>query len=75
MNIIEHLKKLKVYENEHLTAINGNIARLARELVRRRKIEKTWIRNCRTFVKVKVDGEVKVYGIDNIRELDRFNST
>ena len=36
----EHPKRLKVYVNEHLTAKNVNIARLARDLVRRHKIEK-----------------------------------
>ena len=69
------LKELKVYVNEHLTNKNGNIAKQARELVRRRRIEKTWIRNCKTFVKATIDGESKVYGIGNIRDLDRFSST
>ena len=69
------LKTLRVYVNEHLTSKNGKIAARARELMRRNRIEKTWIRNCRTFIKTNTNGEHKVYGIGNINELERFENS
>ena len=67
------LSGTEVYLNEHLTSKNGAISKRARELKRQRKIEKTWIRNCKIFVSVLINDESKVFSINSIDELNRFN--
>ena len=62
----------KVYINEHLTHKNAEIAKKARQLRRQKKIENTWTRNCKVFVKVKIGGNSKVMAIKSIDELDSF---
>ena len=37
--------------NEHLSEKNGHLAKQARELMRNKKIKKTWTKNYRVFVR------------------------
>ena len=67
------LSETDVYVNEHLTSKNGAISKRARELKKQRKIEKTWIRNCKIFIAVNINGESKVHCINSMDELNRFN--
>ncbi|KAK1892334.1 Gag polyprotein [Dissostichus eleginoides] len=55
-------KKLKgtgIYINEHLTKRNADIARTARDLRKRNKIEATWTRDCKIFIKTN-EGKVSI---------------
>ena len=65
-------KKLNVYINEHLTTKNSEIAKKARDLRRQKRIINTWTRNCKVFVKIKVNDDEKVMMIKNINELDNI---
>lgn len=51
------LKNTGIYLNEHLTSKNGGIAKAARDLRKQNKIDSTWTRNCKVFVKM-LDGTV-----------------
>ncbi|KAK1906207.1 Glutamyl-tRNA reductase [Dissostichus eleginoides] len=55
-------KKLKgtgIYINEQLTKSNTDIARTARDLRKRNKIEATWTRDCKIFIKTN-EGKVSI---------------
>ena len=55
VNVMRSTKKLrgtKIFINEHLTKKNAGIARAARELRRNGKIESTWVKDCKVFIKV-----------------------
>lgn len=47
------LRGSDVYLNEHLTKKNANIARQARILKKQNKIQATWTRNCKVWIKFK----------------------
>lgn len=54
VNVLKWGKKLRgtnVYVNEHLTAKQANLAKTARLLRKQGKIQSTWTRNCKIFVK------------------------
>ncbi|KAF3861161.1 hypothetical protein F7725_001416 [Dissostichus mawsoni] len=55
-------KKLKgtgIYINEHLTKRNADIAKTARDLRKRNKMEATWTRDCKIFIKTN-EGKVSI---------------
>ena len=63
-----------IYINEHLTAKNNMIAKKARELKRKAIIEKTWVKNCKVFIKYKADnGDYKVMFVKNLDVLNAFS--
>jgi len=65
-------KKLKgsgIYINEHLTKRNADIAKAARDLRREGKINSTWIRDCKVFVKC---NEGKVQILRDMADLAQF---
>lgn len=62
------LKNTDVYLNEHLTTKNANIARQARQLRKNKKIQSTWTRNCKVFVKTNATA-TKAAEIIMVREL------
>lgn len=65
-------KKLKgtgIYINEHLTKRNADIARTARDLRKRNKIEATWTRDCKIFIKT---NEGKVSIVKDSEDLSTF---
>lgn len=67
------LRGTDVYVNEHLTRKNGEIAKKARLLKKQNKIQGTWVRNCKIFIKLNGSPEeAKVIVIRNLNELDRF---
>ena len=76
INILQHAKQLKgsnIYINEHLTKQNAAIAKEARVLRKQKKIESTWTRNCRVFIKFSPDGEhSKIAAVTNLDELKKF---
>ena len=51
------LKGTGIYVNEHLTKRNADLARAARELRKAGKIQSTWTRDCKVFIK---NGEGKI---------------
>ena len=77
INILQQAKQLKssnIYINEHLTKQNAAIAREARVLRKQQKIESTWTRNCRVFIKFSLDGEhSEIAAVANVDELKKFN--
>lgn len=68
------LKGTEVYINEHLTKKNADIARKARILRKQNKIQATWARNCKIFIKLhgSTPETSKVLLIRDITELDKF---
>ncbi|KAK7152537.1 hypothetical protein R3I93_010685 [Phoxinus phoxinus] len=68
------LKGTEVYINEHLTKKNADIARKARILRKQNKIQATWVRNCKIFIKLhgSTPEAAKVILIRDITELDKF---
>lgn len=67
------LKGTNVYINEHLTRRNGEIARKARYLKKQKKIQGTWVRNGKIYIKTNgTPEEAKVMVIKQINELDRY---
>ena len=62
-----------VFINEHLTSKNANIARLARELKKKNKIQGTWTRNGTVFIKREGNhGNMTVHAIRSVGELDEL---
>lgn len=63
-----------VYLNEHLTKKNGDIAKGARKLRKKKKIKATWTRNCRVFIRTNGASpeDEKVMVVRDINELDQF---
>ena len=75
--LLKEWKKLKgtdVYMNEHLVKRNANIAKEARDLRKNKKIQQTWTRNCKVFIKLNGDTpeEAKVMVIRSIEELGKY---
>ena len=68
------LKGTEVYINEHLGKKNAEIARKARILRKQNKIQATWSRNCKIFIKLhgSTPEAAKVLLIRDITELDKF---
>lgn len=67
------LKGTDVYINEHLTKTNADIANKARYLRRMKKIQSTWTRNCKIFIKLNGSPEeAKVLMVRNIEELEKL---
>ena len=51
MRQAKKLKGTDVYLNDHLTKRNGEIAKAARDLKKQKKIQATWTRNCKIWIK------------------------
>ena len=63
-----------IYINEHLTSQNNLTAKKARELRRKAKIENTWVKNCKIFIKHKVaNGDYKVMMVKQLDDLNVFS--
>lgn len=75
-NLLQQAKKLRgtdVYLNEHLTKKNSDIARQARALKKQKKIQATWTRNCKVWIKTNgTPEEAKVSIVRELADLDRF---
>lgn len=75
--ILKNAKNLKgtgVYINEHLTKQNADIAKNARFLKKQNRIQNTWTRNCKIFIKTLGAPEVaRVICIRNKSELQRYS--
>lgn len=68
------LKGTDVYINEHLIKKNADIARQARLLRKQKKIQATWISNCKVFIKLNGSPEqAKVLVVREMTELERYN--
>lgn len=69
-------KKLEegVYVNEHLTKRNAEIAREARILKKKNKIQATWTRDCKILIKLNGASleETKVITVRNLSDLDKY---
>ena len=76
INLLRQAKKLKgtgVYINEHLTKKNAEIARHSRILRKQNKIQATWTRNGKTFIKLNGPPEqAKVIAVRNLRDLEQY---
>lgn len=68
------LKGTNVYLNDHLTKRNAEIARKARYLRKQKKIQNTWVTNCKIFIKLNgTPEEAKVLVIRSMEELDKYD--
>lgn len=69
-------KKLKgtdVYINEHLIKSNADIAKKARFLRKTKKIQNTWTKNCKVYIKLNgPPEEAKVVAVRKIEELEKY---
>ena len=69
-------KKLKgsdVYINDHLTKRNADIAKRARKLRYDKKIQATWISNCKVFIKTNgTPEEAKTELVSELANLDKY---
>ena len=63
------LKGTNVYINEHLTKKNAELAKTARDLRTAGKINSTWTRDCKIFVK---DNDGKVSLVKDNSDFDQF---
>lgn len=76
IEVLKLTKKLKgtgVYVNEHLTKRNAEIARQARLLKKERRIQDTWTRNCKVFIRLNGTPEqAKVIAVRDIEDLERY---
>lgn len=76
ISLLKQGRKLKgtdVYINEHLTKRNADIARKARQLKKQRKIQQTWVSNCKIFIKLNgTPEEAKVLVVRNLNDLDKY---
>ena len=76
LELLKQGKKLKgtnVYMNDHLTKRNAEIAKKARDLRKEKKIQQTWTRNCKVFIKLNGSPEeAEVLVIKNIEELSEY---
>ena len=76
IEVLKLTKKLKgtgVYVNEHLTKRNAEIARQARLLKKERRIQDTWTRNCKVFIRLNGTPEqAKVIAVRDIKDLERY---
>ena len=76
-DLLKQAKKLKgtaVYINEHLTKKNGEIAREARNLLKQKKIQATWVRNCKVLIRVQgvTPESTKVVTVRELQDLDKY---
>ncbi len=74
MKQTKKLKGTKVFMNEHLTKRNANIAREAGMLRKMKKIQATWTRDCKVFIKLNGSSpeEAKVLTVRELSDLDKF---
>ncbi len=74
MKQAKKLKGTKVFMNEHLTKRNADIAREARMLRKMKKIQATWTRDCKVFIKLNGSSpeEAKVLTVRELSDLDKF---
>ena len=76
IEVLKLAKKLKgtgVYVNEHLTKRNAEIARQARLLKKEKRIQDTWTRNCKVFIKLNgAPEQAKVIAVRDIKDLERY---
>lgn len=71
-----NLKGTNVYLNEHLTKTNADIAKKARFLRKTNKIQSTWVRNCKIFIKLNGSPEeARVLVIKDIKELEKYETS
>ena len=73
MNVMRDAKQLKgtkININEHLTRKNAGIAKTARDLKKKGKIEATWTRDCKIFIKV----NGKTQQVRDVTELYQFSA-
>lgn len=73
--VLKQTKKLKdtgVYVNEHLTKKNAEIAKCARLLRKQNKIQATWTRNGRVYIRPNGTEQTRPIMIRNLAELDSF---
>ena len=64
----KNLRGSNVYVNEHLTRKNAGLAKRARDLKKENRIESTWVRDCKIFIKV--DGKpMLVRSAEDLEEL------
>ncbi len=69
------LKGTNVYINEHLTKANADLAKQARFLKKKGKIQSTWTANCKVFVKLNGSPEqAKVICIRSTEQLDKLGN-
>ncbi|KAL7389820.1 hypothetical protein ABVT39_010222 [Epinephelus coioides] len=70
----KNIRGTKVYLNEHLTQKNGDIARKARFLKKKNKIQGTWSSNCKVFIKLNGHSpeQGKVILIRKLDELSKY---
>ncbi|KAL7399709.1 hypothetical protein ABVT39_000534 [Epinephelus coioides] len=70
----KNLKGTKVYLNEHLTQKNGEIARKARFLKKKNKIQGTWTANCKVFIKLNGHSpeQAKVIVVRKLEDLSKY---
>ena len=75
-DLLRQGKKLKgsnVYMNEHLTKKNADIAKYARLLRKQTKIQSTWTRDCRVWIRTNGSPEeAKAMVIRERRDLEKF---
>ena len=82
IKVLQNSRKLKkdqtkpaIYINEHLTSKNNMIAKEARRLRREGKIENTWTRNCKIFIKYRMaNGDEKVMIVKHMNVLNALSS-
>lgn len=76
VEVLRQSRKLKgtgVYINEHLTKKNGEIARECRVLRKKKKVQSTWTRNGKVFIKTNGTPEqVKVILINQLTDLEQY---
>lgn len=76
VEVLKQAKKLKgtgVYVNEHLTKKNAEIAWNGRILRKQNKIQATWTRNGKVFIRLNGPPEQsKVLVVRNLRDLDQY---
>ncbi|CAL8252030.1 unnamed protein product [Merluccius merluccius] len=67
------LRGTNVYLNDHLTKRNADIAREARILKKQSKIQGTWTRNCKVWIKTNGSPEAaKAILVRDINDLDKY---
>ncbi|KAL7407651.1 hypothetical protein ABVT39_011735 [Epinephelus coioides] len=76
IDVLKQSKNLKgtgVYMNEHLTRKNAEIARNGRMLRKQNKIQATWTRNGKVFIKLNGPPEqAKVFVVRDLQDLDQY---
>lgn len=68
---------VKVYMNEHLTARNALIAKRARDLRKQKKIQATWTRDCKIWIRTNNSSDEegnKVLLIRDLKDLDKYGT-